>query len=118
MLWLLMCKLEMTRRLLTRKLCKLVEKGITLQNFMFKASKFAYCSLCCILCRGLQNVDSVIIRRSSNYCRCLQRIDALFQFDDFGLSICKVLRQAVKISRHAWKPLAFSTCDALSDELL
>ena len=84
---------------------------------MLYASKFAYSSLSCILRRGLQSVDSVISCRSSTCCCCLQRIDALFQFDDLCLSICKLLRQAVKITENAWKPLTFSTCDALCDEL-
>ena len=80
---------------------------------MHQASKFAYSSLSCILWRGLQSVHSVISWRSSICCCCLQRIDALFQFDDLGLSICKLLRQAVRIMRNAWKPLTLSTCDAL-----
>ena len=117
LLWLLSWKLEVIQRLWTRDLCKLVQKDITLRKFISQASKFAYCSLCSILRRGLQNVDAVISCRSSICCRCLQRIAALLQFDDLGLSICKLLRQAVKIARHAWKPLAFSTCDALCDEL-
>ena len=61
-------------------------------------------------------MDLVISCGSSICCCCLQHIDALFQFDDLGLSICKLLRQAVKIKRNAWKPLTFSTCDALCDE--
>ena len=73
-------------------MCKLVEKDITLRKFMFQTSKFAYSSLCCILRRGLQSVDSVISCRSSICCCCLQRINALFQFDYLGLSICKLLR--------------------------
>ena len=40
----------------------------------------------------------------------------LFLFDDLGLSICKLLRTAVKITRETWKTPAFSTCDALCDE--
>ena len=112
-----MLKLEVIRRLLTRNLCKLVEKDIELGMFMFQTSKLAYSSFCCILCRGLQVVDSVISCRSSMCCCCLQRIDALFKFGDFGLSICKLLQQAVKITRNACKPLAFSTCDALCDDL-
>ena len=117
LLWLLLWELEVIRRLLTRNLCKLVEKDITLRKFMFQTSKFAYSSLCCILRRGLQCVDSVINCRSSVCCCCLQRIDALLQFDDLRLSICKLLRQAVKITRNAWKQLTFSTCDALCDQL-
>ena len=83
---------------------------------MLYASKFAYSSLSCTFRRGLQSVDSVISCCSSTCCYCLQRIDALFQFHDRGLSICKLLRTAVKITRETWKPLAFSTCDALCDE--
>ena len=83
---------------------------------MLYASKFAYSSLSCILRRVLQSVDSVVSCRSSTCCCCLQRIDALFQFDDLGLSIYKLLRTAVKITRETGKPLAFSTCDALCDE--
>ena len=77
-LWLrvLWWKLEVTRRLLTRNLCKFFEKDITLRKLVFQASKFAYCRLRCILGRGLQNVDLVISCRSSTCCRCLQRIDA------------------------------------------
>ena len=81
------------------------------------ASKFAYSSLSCILRPGLQGVNSEVSCCSSTCCCCLQRIDALFQFDDLGLSICKLLRTAVKITRETWKPLAFSTCDALCNEL-
>ena len=83
---------------------------------MLYASKFAYSSLSCILRRGLQSVNSVFSCRSSTCCCCLQRIDALFQLDDLGLCICKLLLTAVKITRETWKPLAFSTCDALCDE--
>ena len=82
---------------------------------MLYVSKFAYSSLSCIFRGGLQSVDWVINCCSSTRCCCLQRIDVLFQFDDLGLSICKLLRTAVKITREAWKPLAFSTCDALCD---
>ena len=110
-------ELEVVRRLLTRNLCHLVEKDIRLRKFMFQVSKFTYCCFGCILRRGLQNVDSVISCRSGICCRRLQRIDALLQFDDLGFSFCKLLRQAVKIKRYAWKPLAFSTCNALCDEL-
>ena len=83
---------------------------------MLYALKFAYSSLSCILCRGLQSVNSVMSFCSSTCCCCLQRIDALFLFDDLGLSICKLLRTAVKITRETSKPLACSTCDALCDE--
>ena len=69
-LWLrvLWCKLEVTQRLLARKLCKLVVKDITLRKFMFQASKVTYCCLCCIGRRGLQNVDSVISFRTGICC--------------------------------------------------
>ena len=87
-----------------------------MRQFMLYASKFAYSSLSCILRRGLQSVNPVISCGSSTCCCCLQRIDALFQFDDLGWSIYKLLRTAVKIPRETWKPLAFSTCDALCDE--
>ena len=83
---------------------------------MLYASKFAYSSLSCIFCRGLQSVDSVISCCSSTCCCCLQRIDALFKFDDLGLSICKLLQTAVKITGETRRPLAFSTCDAPCDE--
>ena len=115
-LWLLLWKLEVIRRLLTRNSCKFVGKDITLRQFVLQGSKFAYSSLSCIRCRRLQRFDSVISCRSSICCCCLHRIDALFQFNDLGLSICKLLRQAGKITRNAWKPLTFSTCDALCDE--
>ena len=49
-------------------LCKLVEEHITMRKFMLQASKFTYCCLCCILRRGLQNVDSVISCRSGICC--------------------------------------------------
>ena len=78
-LWLLLWNLEVTRRLLTRNLCKLVEKDITLRKFMFQGWKFGYCSLRCILRRGLQNVNPLISCRSSICCCCLQRIDALLR---------------------------------------
>ena len=118
-LWLrvLWLKLQVTQRLLMRNLFKLVEKDITLQQMMVQAWNLTHCCFCCILHRGLQNVDSVISCRSGICCSCLQRINALLQFDDSGLSFCKLLRQAVKIKRCACKPLAFSTCDALCDEL-
>ena len=83
---------------------------------MLYASKFVCSSLSCIFRQGLQSVDSVISCCSSTCCCCLQTIDAVFQFDDLGLSICKLLGTAVKITRETWKPLAFSTCDALCDE--
>ena len=112
----LLWKLQVIRRLLTRNSCKFVEKDLKLRQFMLYASKLAYSSASCILRRGLQSVNSVISCRSSTCCCCLQRIDALFQFADLGLNICKLLRQAVKITRNAWKPLTFLTCDALCDE--
>ena len=115
-LWLWLWKLEVVRRWLTRSSYKFVEQGITLRQFMLYASKFVCSSLSCISCRGLQSVDSVISCCSSTCCCCLQTIDAVFQFDDLGLSICKLLRTAVKITRETWKPLAFWTCDALCDE--
>ena len=109
-------KLEVVRRWLARSSYKFVEQGITLRQFMLYASKFAYSGLSCISRRGLQSVDSVISCCSSTCCCCLQRIDALFQFNDLGLSICKLLRTAVKMTRQTWKPLGFSTFDALCDE--
>ena len=73
------------------------------------------CSTCC--CR-LQCIDALFSCCGSTCCCCLQYIDALFQLDNFGLSIRKLLRTAVKITGETWKPLAFSTSDALCDELL
>ena len=87
-----------------------------LRQVMLYASEFVYSNLSCIFRRGLQSVDSAISCCSST-CWCgLQTIDAVFQFDDLCLSICKLLGTAVKITRETWKPLAFSTCDALCDE--
>ena len=101
----------------TRSSYKFVEHGITLRQFMLYASKFVFSSLSCIFRRGLQSVDSVTSCCCTTCCCCLQCIDALFQFDALGLSICKLLQTAVKIRGETWKPLAFPTCDALCDEL-
>ena len=70
--------------MLTQNSCKFVEKDITLRQFMLYASKFACSSLSCILRQGLQSVDSGISCRSSTGCCCLQRMDALFRFDDLA----------------------------------
>ena len=102
----------------TRSSYKFVEKSVTLRQFLFYASKFICSSLRCIFRRGLQGIDALASCCCSTCCCCLQYIDALFQFDNFGLSICKLLRTAVKITRETWKPLTFSTSDALCDELL
>ena len=111
-----MWKLEVVQRWWTQNSYKFVEEGITLRQFMLYASKFVCSSLSCIFRRGLQSVNSVISCCGSTCGRCLQSIDAVFQFDDLGLSILKLPRTAVKITRETWKPLAFSTCDALCDE--
>ena len=116
LLWLR--KLDVVRRWWTRSSYKFVEKSVTLRQFMFYASKFICSSLSCIFVRGLQGIDALASCCCSTCCCCLQYIDALFKFDNFGLSICKLLRTAVKITRETWKPLAFSTSDALCDELL
>ena len=84
---------------------------------MLYASKLICSALSCIFRRGLQGIDALTSCCSSTCCCCLQCLDALFQFDNFGLSICKLLRTAVKITRETWKPLAFSTSDALWNEL-
>ena len=116
LLWLR--KLDVVRRWWTRGSYKFVEKSVTLRQFMFYASKIICSSLSCIFRRGLQGIDALASCCCSTCCCCLQYIDALFQFDNFGLSIRKLLRTAVKITRETWKPLAFSTSDALCDELL
>ena len=134
LLWLR--KLDVVRRWWTRSSYKFVKKSVTLRQFKFYASKLICSSLSCIFRRGLQGIDALascccstcccrlqcidalFSCCGSTCCCCLQYIDALFQFDNFGLSIRKLLRTAVKITRETWKPLAFSTSDALCDELL
>ena len=106
-LWLWLWKLDVVRRWWTRSSYKIVEQGITLRQFMLYASKFVCSSSSCIFRRGLQSVDSLTSCCRSTCCCCLQCIDALFQSDNFGFSICKLLRAAVKMMRETWKPLAF-----------
>ena len=91
--------LDVVRRWWIRSSYKFVEKSVTLRQLMFYASKFICSSLSCILRRGLQGIDALASCCCSTCCCCLQYIDALFQFDNFGLSICKLLRTAVKITR-------------------
>ena len=116
LLWLR--KLDVVRRWWTRSSYKFVKESVTLRQFKFYASKLICSSLSCIFRRGLQGIDALASCYCSTCCCCLQCIDALFQFDNFGLSIRKLLRTAVKITRETWEPLAFSTSDALCDELL
>ena len=74
---------------------------------MFYASKFICSSLSCIFRPGLQGIDALASSCCSTCCCCLQYIDALFQIDNFGLSIRKLLRTAVKITRETWKTTRF-----------
>ena len=61
-------KLGVIRRFLAQRLCKLVGNEVRLRKLIFQVSKFTYSCLCCLLCRRLQNVNSVISCRSGICC--------------------------------------------------